>query len=1004
VDSVDVQIQGIFDFEVASAFYELARLLLITGANEHRANAYYHAALVLDGYEKRVWQLAKKGQLQSVRGVGRGIASRAMELLEYGSLPLLEQLRAQVPPWLLKLAEVRGVGWRTAAQIYQSGARTLDQAHDLLSPSGRARRAVQVALESVAKEPSRLAMQLAHADLIARDLLGWLSPAVSHCDMAGALRRREDVVNEIELVVHAVDERKIVERLRSFRLVRAVRRDSPHDLIGETSLDIPVRVRLAESLSDFVWKLFLLTGSRAHLASLLERSNGVQTEFQSAIRSGATPAQTRLPIVESEQQIYQAIDLPWVPPEIRHGNGELELAAHSEIAHIVQHHQVKGDLHLHTRWSDGVHSIAEMATAARNLGYGYMAVTDHSISLRIANGLGVERLLRQIGEIAELNRANPDFRILAGSEVDILPDGSLDLPDQILAQLDWVIASVHSAMQLPEHEMMRRLEKALQNPYVDAIGHPTGRLLGKPGKIFYHREPYAVNFDTLLHLCVKYGTGLEINCFPERMDLSSELAYKAAQSGVRLHLGTDAHSTGHMPLMDFGVGAARKAYLRAENLANCLSAEELLKQRRARSPKHIKTRRKTSKRLDGPFALHWENAPRDFGNFFGNYGEITSGRLKCVGIDLTASATRPSGWALLSGRNAQTALFRTDEELVNATVNCGPAVVSIDSPLSLPKGRCCEREECECRRFGIVRACERVLMKMRVGVFPALLPSMAKLTVRGIVLAQKLADAGLTVIESYPGAAQDVLGISRKGRGFDLLLDGLHSFGIELAGNTWSHDELDAVTSSLVGYFWHTGQYLGLGSPDENLLIVPRTLKFQEGAKSVVIGLAGLPAAGKTTVGEYLAFKYGFRYTRYSLLLEQLFEKRVGRRPSRAELQDFGLEIHRDLGPAELTGMLTASMSTDENWVIDGLRHLGDMETLQDRFGPRFHLVFIESPYQQRNRRVQSDSERNTVKGSEQHPVEEEVPLLSFRTSIRLVNDGSFKDLFTAVDKLLGFR
>ncbi len=251
-----------------------------------------------------------------------------------------------------------------------------------------------------------------------------------------------------------------------------------------------------------------------------------------------------------------------------------------------------------------------MASAASSLGYEYLAVTDHSESLRIANGLSTERVLRQIQATDRWNRSNRGPRVLKGIEVDILPDGSLDLPDSVLAQLDWVVASIHSSMAMPEHQMMRRLEKAIENPWIDAIGHPTGRLLGKPGQVFYHREPYAVDVERLLKLCVRHQVGLEINCFPERMDLSSDWALAAAKAGVPLHLGTDAHAMQHLELMRFGVDIARRAGLSKTAIRNASSSDSLKESR------HRPGRRKAVGRRIGAFGLVWDDRPRTFARAF----------------------------------------------------------------------------------------------------------------------------------------------------------------------------------------------------------------------------------------------------------------------------------------------------------------------------------------------------------------------------------------------------
>ena len=693
------------------------------------------------------------------------------------------------------------------------------------------------------------------------------------------------------------------------------------------------------------------------------------------------------------------MNLQWVAPELRQGNGEISLSALRALPTLLELSDIRGDLHLHTEWSDGTATIEQMARTAGRLGYEFLAITDHSQSLKIANGLGPERLLRQIDFVQEWNSSGRSPRILSGIEVDILPDGGLDLPDSLLARLDWVVASVHSSMSQPKNEMMRRLQRAIENRHVDALGHPTGRLLGKPGQVFYQREPYAVDVDRLIKLCSENQVGLEINCFPERMDLCSELAEQASTAGVPLHIGTDAHAPHHLGLMRYGVDVARCAGLEASAIRNTLCPESLAASLQRTSKKGAVRNRV------GEFVLTWDFSRRTLDRLFKKASSLRRGRFRVVGIDLTASEARPSGWALLAGSKASTQTLKTDEDLVAATLDGGAHLVSIDSPLSLPKGRCCANDDCACREHGIVRACERSLMRMRVGVFPSLLPSMQGLTKRGIEVAAMFRDRGVEVIESYPGAAQDMLGISRKKRGIGLLHRALAEFGIELpeVGNL-THDELDAVTSALVGYYSKADEYLALGDPDENELIVPRNPRFREGKESVVIALAGLPGSGKTSVGEYLAFRYGFRYTRYSQLLRQmLYQENPA--PSRNDLREFGWRVHQTMGPVELTNRLIETMTFDENWVVDGLRHVGDWETLKAHFGERCHLVFVEASGKSRAKRIAEDPSREVENtDADIHPVEGETPLLSFRTTLRIDNSGSLKALFDHVDRLLGAR
>ncbi len=996
-----------FDFEFAGAFYEISRLLLITGGDEYKAHAYFRAALAMDGYGSRVRQLVENNELHALPGIGRGIAAKARELFTTGRIQLLEDLRRQVPSWLVRLGEAAGIGPRTLSALYRQD---IPNPGILLKPgpAEKVRKSAGISerqfklLCSALTAPRNPLAQLAHADAVATELKEWLCPGVAwRVEPTGALRRREEVIDEVELLVGTADEGGLNRQLRAFRLTDgAVEHDRCRWRLL-TRIGIPVVLIIVRNPQHFIWAWWLTTGSPKHLADAVSRAPSWQPALLIPDQPGNFDG--NLPVVASEEEVYSRLGLAWIPPEMRQGQGEVQLAAQGRLPRLIEEADVRADLHLHTRWSDGIASIADMAEAARQHGYQYMAVTDHSASLRVANGLGFERLLRQMQEIQDWNRQHTGFRVLSGIEVDILPDGSLDLPDEVLRKLDWVVASVHSSMNMPEAEMMRRLDRALANPHVDALGHPMGRLLGKPGQIFYHREPFAIDIERLLKLSASYGVGLEINCFPERMDLPAEVGRKAASAGIMIHLGTDSHSPEHLPLMRFGVDVARRAWLPKECVRNCQLYEEFCSGRRRRSRHPVG---KAPGVRGRPFGLQWDTTPRTFTRFFRRNSEIAGGHYRVIGIDLTAGQSRPSGWALLEGRRAKTKRLRSNGELVAATLDSGAQLVSIDSPLSLPMGRCCARDDCSCRQFGITRVAERALMAMRVGVFPALLPSMQALTLRGIELAAAFRERGVRVIESYPGAAQDMLGISRKARGIDLLLSGIRSFGIEIEmDHALVHDELDAVTSALVGYFWRTGDYLALGGPGENDLVVPLIPKFAGGSQAIVLGLAGPQCAGKTTAGQYLAFKYGFRYTRYSLVLAEIMAP-ANPNPSRSELREFGWNIHRTLGPQALTERLLAKTASGENWVIDGLRHLGDYETLKVQLGERFDLIFIEATEANRRRRAQKDPLRQDSGGvpEDAHPVEEEVPLLSFRASLRMENNASYKELFGQIDRMVGAR
>ncbi len=655
---------------------------------------------------------------------------------------------------------------------------------------------------------------------------------------------------------------------------------------------------------------------------------------------------------------------------------------------------IRGDLHIHTNWTDGIHSIEEMLLTAGQRGYEYLAITDHSVSMRVAHGLSESQALSQIQELRELEKKY-HIHILAGVEVDIRADGSLDYSDEVLCQFDFVIAAIHSHMTQPPVEMERRLRKALSNPYVNILAHPTGRLLGRPGVLFSDRAAYQLGITSIINLCKEYRVVLEVNCFPERLDLSAEHAKMAVEKGVRLSLGTDSHSLAHMRNIEYGARMLQSVGIRKGMVLNTYSYSQLMDFFGDQRPK-----------------IAEENIPiikknkKDFAYYFGNDPDIIEGKKRIIGIDLTGNEEKESGWAYLAGQRAECRRIKTDEELIESICRLKPDVVSIDSPLAYPRRRCCARKDCECSKYGIMRESERMLRHFGITVYPCLIDSMVNLTTRGMKLAKRLREMGYTVIESYPGVAQDVLMIPRKGKTkeqFVHLKQGLASFGIlgDLISNPQiSHDEVDAITSALVGYFYLNGQYVGLGNEDEDYLIVPR---IQEDMlhKRVIVGLCGETGAGKTTVTEYLKFKYGLQSFRYSQVIAEKYQV-----TDKKELQYIGADIARDeKKQRELSRYMIDHMKEERGYVVDGLRHFEDYDELRGNFNDKFVLIFIQCRYKNRRARYQklhfeqvTDEDFQMIND---HVSEQDIGLLQMRADYCVDNNRGYKDLWEQIDQII---
>ena len=525
---------------------------------------------------------------------------------------------------------------------------------------------------------------------------------------------------------------------------------------------------------------------------------------------------------------------------------------------------LKGDLHCHSFWSDGISTPQQMVDKALTLGLEYIALTDHSRSCHLQNGLSPSDWLRQANSIA---RNGLRGRILHGIEVDILSDGKLDLPDSLLETMDVVIGSIHSSLHLSKADNTARIVNAIESGRIDILAHPTTALIGKPGVPCFERTGLKVDWQTVLSSCANWKVAVEINCFPSRFDLRDELLRQAIDKGCWVSLGTDAHSVYHLNTLKFGEEIARIDS--RVNLLNNLSYKDIqnwlrdARFQRKRLPKKAPSYQST-------FLNTW--FPKDAKTF---QVEVTPHLnlphgCKIIGMDLTAdTGNKETGVALLKEDNSiETTSLMTDDDLIKYVVLHHPQIVSIDSPLGYPGG-----DNKINPKAGIVRVAEHDLSSVGIPAYPALIDSMVKLTTRGVTLKHKLEQLPFSpkVIESYPGAAQDILGIPRKQRGLDLLRNGLRRLGLSGSGlNTLIHDELDAITSAVVGRFWEMGKFEAMGISAEAQLIVPivEPITFKT---PPIIYMCGRTGAGKSTVSRYLSMFYGFKWIKTADIVQELF-------------------------------------------------------------------------------------------------------------------------------------
>ncbi|MGB9867890.1 MAG: DNA polymerase/3'-5' exonuclease PolX [Bacillota bacterium] len=553
------------NYEVAALLEEIADLTEIVGEESYKATAYRRAAQNITKLEGDIESYADEGKLTQIPGVGPAIAGKIMEILSTGSCRHLEKLRARVPQGVLELLRVPGLGTRTAAALWrEAGVTSLKELERALQEGrlkgikGFGEKKVAQLMASLRKcNDLTLRPLLAVALPVAEELRSQLQslPGTLAVEIAGSVRRRKETVGDIDVVVMCHSLQEFTRALSEVKLLETWSRGD-QGLKGVTHSGLPVDIILATTKGEFVRKLHSATGSKAHVAKLegMRSSSGNCSEPWNPV---------------CEEQIYSSLGLQYVVPELREDSGEIEAAQDGTLPELLEASQIKGDLHVHSDWSDGTSSIARIAQKAAEMGYEYVAITDHSVSLGVANGLDVARLKQQVEQIRKLNEEGAGVRVLTGVEVDIKKDGSLDLPDDLLRELDVVVASVHSSFSLAKEAMTRRIEAAIKNPNVDIIGHPTGRMLG-------HRDAYEVDLPALLDQAKAMGCAMEVNSSPDRLDLNDTCVRQAVERGVKIAVNTDAHGLGGLNDMILGVYTARRGWATKQDVINCMGLDELL--------------------------------------------------------------------------------------------------------------------------------------------------------------------------------------------------------------------------------------------------------------------------------------------------------------------------------------------------------------------------------------------------------------------------------------------
>jgi len=562
--------------EIAKVFQDIADLLELKRENPFKIRAYQKAVRSIEHLPVEVEQLVAEDRLKEVPGVGEAITKKITELVTTGHLGYYKKLKAEFPEGISTLLDIPGVGPKTAMLLSSElGIKSVDELEAAII-SGKVASLPRMGdkvtenilrhIQTLRRKDQRI--PIGEALPVVDDILTRLGqvPGVRNLAPAGSLRRFRETVGDIDLMGTADNASEIIQTLVNLPQVKEVLASGTTKASVVVSGGLQVDLRIVEH-DCFGSLLQYFTGSKQHNINLRERAHRMGLKLS---EYGITILATEeLEKFATEEAFYERQGLEFIPPELREGQQEVERAEQGIIPKLVELSDIKGDLHVHTNWSDGRDTLEAMALAAKDLGYQYLGIADHSGGRGIAHGLDAERLKRQISEIKNLNQRISGIHIFCGMEVDIRADGSLDLPDELLAELDIVTAAVHSSLNQSQEQMTRRIIRAMENPNMDVLAHPTSRLLPD-------REPVAVDMEAIFRAAVRTNTMLEINAMPSRLDLKDIHAYRARELGVKLVINTDAHSTEHLAFMHFGIGVARRGWCQAQDIINTRPLNEVI--------------------------------------------------------------------------------------------------------------------------------------------------------------------------------------------------------------------------------------------------------------------------------------------------------------------------------------------------------------------------------------------------------------------------------------------
>lgn len=549
----------------------------LRGESGFKVIAYQRAARSVESTKEDLEEVSRRGELESIPGVGKAIASKISEFLETGKIEAHDRLFRETPPGMAELLSISGLGPKTVSMLHQKLGVSSVEELERAAREHRVRRLPRMgptseknilrAIERWKKRSDRIPLGVAQP--LAEEILGHLKKVegIGNLTLAGSLRRGKETVGDVDILATSTSPAEAIRAFVEIPAVEEVLMKGPTKASVIVDETVQVDFRIVEPRS-FGTVIQYFTGSKEHNVRL--RQVALSKGYSLSEYSLTRVANGEEVFFDREEDLYKHLGMEWVPPEIREDEGEVEAALAGRLPKLVEVSDIKGDLHVHSDWSDGRHSIEEMVVTAKALGYEYMAICDHSPGLAIANGLAIDRFKEKMELIRSLNDSVEGFSILVGTEVDIRADGKLDYPDEILELCDVVVASVHSAYNQREREMTNRIISAMESEDVDVIGHPTGRKIGE-------REAYEVDMERVLEAAARTKTAMEINAHPSRLDLNGRWARRAKELGVKLAINTDAHSTCGLLAIEYGVKTARRGWLEKKDVLNALGLDDLMK-------------------------------------------------------------------------------------------------------------------------------------------------------------------------------------------------------------------------------------------------------------------------------------------------------------------------------------------------------------------------------------------------------------------------------------------